>query len=225
MSRSLLFCLCLIAAPVYAQTVNGTVIDFSVDASRSAPNDQFRATAFAEVSDAKPAVAAAQVNRQIAAALVIAKEYPSIKARTGSTQTWPVYGKNGTNIDTWRMRSELQLESRDAGAMSELLGKLQANLGVSQIVATPAPETAKQAEAEAMSAAIQAFRDRAALIASALGKKYRIREMNIGGGNRTPVYAMRPKALMSAEAAPMPIEGGDSDIVINISGKIELTDN
>lgn len=225
MFRSFLLCLCLIAAPVYAQTVSGALIDFSVDAARSAPNDQFRATAFAEVSDTKPAVAAAQVNRQIAAALLIAKEYPSIKVRTGNTQTWPVYGKNGSNIDTWRMRSELQLESRDAGAMSELLGKLQTTLGVSQIAAMPAPETAKQAEAEAMAAAIQAFRDRAALVAGALGKKYRIREMNIGGGNRPVLYAMRAKATMSPEASPMPIEGGDSEIVINISGKIELTEN
>lgn len=123
------------------------------------------------------------------------------------------------------MRSEIQLESRDAAVLAELLGKLQGSLAVSQLSSSPSPETLQKTEADATVSAIHVFRERANLIATTLGKKYRIREMNIGNSNRGPVYPMlRGKAMMAAEAAPMPIEAGESQIVVNINGKIELID-
>ena len=49
--------------------------------------------------------------------------------------------------------------------------------------------------------------------------------MNIGSNSRGPVYPMmRAKAMMAAEAAPMPVEGGESQIQVTASGKIELID-
>lgn len=203
----------------------GTLIDLSAEASRSSANDLFRATVFSEASHAQSATVAKLVNQQIASALATTKDYPAVKTRTGGTHTYPVYGKNDRVIEAWRMRSEIQLESRDAAALAELLGKLQANLGVSQISAGPAAETAQKAEADATIGAIQAFRERASLIAGTLGKKYRIREMSVGSNSRGPVAPfLRSKAMMSAEAAPMPIEGGESQVVVNIHGKIELID-
>ena len=229
MRYALATCLLLVSSPLLAQTAttpaSGTLIELSAQASRTTANDQFSATAFAEASHANSSTLARQINQQIAAALATAKEYPTVKARTGTTSTYPVYGKNERMIESWRMRSEIQLDSTDAAAIAELLGKLQGSLGVSQINASPAPETAQKAEADATIGAIQAFRERAGLIAGALGKKYKIREMNVGNSNRGPVYpVMRAKAMMVAEAAPMPVEGGESQAVVNISGKIELID-
>ncbi|HWU84917.1 MAG TPA: SIMPL domain-containing protein, partial [Rhodocyclaceae bacterium] len=209
----------------------GTLVTLSAEASRGASNDLFRATVFAEASNASSAAVARLVNQQIAAALAVARDYPNVKASTGNSQTYPIYGKNERSIDAWRMHSEIQLESRDSAALADLLGKLQGSrsstngsgMGVGQIGASPAPETAQKAEADATIAAIQAFRERAALIAGTLGKKYRIRELNVG--SRSPVYPVfRAKAMMAAEAAPMPIEGGDSQVTVNINGKIELVD-
>lgn len=206
-------------------SATGTLVELSAEASRTSANDLFRATMFAEASHASSATVARQVNQQIAAALASAKDYSTVQTRTGGTQTYPVYGKSDRNIEAWRMRSEILLESRDAAALGELLGKLQGNLGISQINASPAPETLQKAEADATITAIQAFRERAGLIAGALGKKYKIREMNVGSHNRGPVYPMlRSKAMMAAEAAPMPVEGGESQVSVNISGKIELID-
>ncbi|HWV18692.1 MAG TPA: SIMPL domain-containing protein [Rhodocyclaceae bacterium] len=229
MRYALATCLLLASTPLLAQTAttpaSGTLIELSAEASRATANDQFNATAFAEASHANSATLARQINQQIAAALATAKEYPTVKTRTGGTSTYPVYGKNDRMIEAWRMRSEIQLESRDAQAIAELLGKLQGSLGVSQINAVPAPETAQKSEADATIGAIQAFRERAGLIAGALGKKYKIREMNVGSSNRGPVYPfMRGKAMMAAEAAPMPLEGGESQATVTISGKIELID-
>ncbi|MDE2598099.1 MAG: SIMPL domain-containing protein [Rhodocyclaceae bacterium] len=229
MRYALASCLLLSGTPLLAQTMpapgSGTLIELSAEASRPTANDLFRATVFAEAANPNSAALARQVNQQIAAALAVAKDYSSVKTRTGASYTYPVYGKTDRSIETWRMRSEIQLESRDAPAIAELLGKLQSSLGVSQINAAPAPETVQKAEADATVGAIQAFRERAGLIAGALGKKYRIREMNVGSNNRGPVYPMfRGKAMMAAEAAPMPVEGGESQIQVNIAGKIELTD-
>lgn len=230
MRHALTTCLLLAtSAPLLAQTApasaTGTLVELAAEASRPTANDLFHATVFAEASNTNSAALARQVNQQIAAALAVAKDYPSVKTRTGSTYTTPVYGKNERSIESWRMRSEIQLDSRDAPALAELLGKLQTSLGVSQINATPAPETTQKAEADATIGAIQAFRERAGLIAGALGKKYKIRELNVGSSNRGPVYPMfRGKALMAAEAAPMPVEGGESQVQVNINGKIELTD-
>lgn len=229
MRYALATCLLLAGTPLLAQTAttpaSGTLIELAAEAARPTANDLFRATAFAEGSQANSAALARQINQQIAAALAIAKDYPTVKARTGSTSTYPIYGKSERNIESWRMRSEIQLESRDAAAIAELLGKLQGSLGVSQISAAPAPETAQKAEADATLGAIQAFRERAGLIAGALGKKYKIREMNVGSSSRGPVYPlMRAKSMLAAEAAAMPIEGGESQAVVSISGKIELID-
>lgn len=230
MRHALSFCLplslsLLSSAPALAQApATGAVVELAVEASRTTSNDLFQATAYAEATHSNSASVARQVNQQIASALSTAKSYDKVKVKTGGTHTYPVYGKNDRSIEAWRMRSEIQLESRDAPALAELLGKLQGNLAVSQLNATPAPETAQKSEAEATVSAIHAFRKRAALIAGTLGKKYKIREMNIGNSNRGPVYPMaRAKAMLSAEAS-MPVEGGESQVVVNINGKIELVD-
>jgi hypothetical protein len=102
--------------------------DISVEASRPAPNDQFRAQVDYETNEASPSELARKVNTVIIAqALQTARTYPTVKVRTGASLTYPVYGKNVRSIEAWRMRSTLALEAQDAAA-SELLGKLQQSM-------------------------------------------------------------------------------------------------
>ncbi|HTJ97498.1 MAG TPA: SIMPL domain-containing protein [Rhodocyclaceae bacterium] len=217
-----------LSSAAFAQTLpapqnQGTLIDLSSEASRATANDLFRATAFAENSDPSSAAVARQTNQQIAAALAIAKTYPSIKVKTSGSYTTPIYGKTQKTIESWRMRSELQLESRDPAALADLIGKLQATLGISQLSASPAPETAQKAESEATVDALNSFRERASLIASTLGKKYKLKELVVSNSGRAPVYPMLRKAML-AEAAPMPMEAGESQVAVTVNGKIELID-
>lgn len=198
----------------------GTVVDLSADASQSAANDLAMATVFAEATDASAAEVAKKVNAAIAAALQSAKAYPSIKARTASTNTYPNYGKNGLRIETWRMRSEVILETRDMTALSELLGKLQSNLGIGSVALSPAPETRAKAEERATLDAIAAFKARAKLVADALGSPFRIRQMSVQGGHRPPPMPMMRSAMMAESAAP--IEAGESSVSVSVSGQIEL---
>ena len=205
-----------------AHIPQGVVIDLSAEASRAAPNDMARATAYVEAGDATPAELAKRVNGTMAAALQTAKSYPAVKTRSGGTHTYPNYGKDG-RITSWRMRSDLLLESRDMSALSELLGKLQANLAVGNLTLAPAPETRKKAEEDAMVDAIAAFQAKAKLAASALNKPYRLRKMSIGNVGAPPVVpVMRATRMAAAEAAPAPIDAGESTVSVTVSGQIEL---
>lgn len=202
----------------------GTIVDLGASASRPAANDLAQASVFAEASGSNPAELAQKVNALIAEGLRTAKGYRGIKVQSGGTHTYPIYGKAG-RIDSWRMRSDLALESADTAALSELLGKLQATLGVGGVQFLPAPETRKKAEDEAMLEAIAAFKARAKLAADALGKPWRIKQLSLNtSGGRPPVYPMLRAAAMAAEAAPMPLEGGESNVTVNVSGQIELAD-
>ena len=201
----------------------GTLIDFSVEASRPAMNDMARASVYAEASGANPAELAKRVNSTIDTALKTAKIFPGIKTQSSGVRTYPSYGKDG-RITGWRMRSELDLESLDMTALSELLGRLQETLAVGQLSLLPSPETRKKAEDEATLEALAAFQAKAKLIADALKKTYCIRQMNVGSGGRPMERPMMMRAarMDAAEAAPAPIEAGESKVSVTISGQIEL---
>ena len=199
-----------------------TLLDLSAEASRPAANDLARATVFAEATGSTPGELSGRIKSLIADSLKTAKGYATVKTQSGGTNTYPVYAKSG-KIESWRMRSELTLESGDTAALSELIGKLQASLGVSNLVMLPAPETRKKAENEAMLDAVNAFKSRAKLLADALGKPYRIKQLSVNSSGRPPVMPMmRASAAYAPDAAPMPVEGGDSQVSATVSGQIEL---
>ena len=154
------------AAPVQH---SGIIVDLNAEASRLAPNDLARAQAFIEAGDSAPGALAKKVNSVIQSALATARPYAGVKVRSGNTSTYPVYGKNGRTIESWRMRSELLLESKDQAALSELLGKLQTQMAVGQLTLEPSEEAARQAENEAIADGIAAFNARAKIVAESLG--------------------------------------------------------
>lgn len=198
------------------------VVELSAEAVLPAANDLARATVFAEASGTAPGELSKQVNQSIAEALKTARAYPGIKTQSSGSSTYPVYAKNG-KIESWRMRSEILLESGDTAALSELLGKLQASLGVSSLVMQPSPETRRKAENEAMLEAVALFRERAKLLAGSLGKGYTIKQLAVNTEGRIIQPRIRAAArVMASDAAPMPMESGESQVSVSISGKIEL---
>jgi len=221
-------CLFLVAMPAGAETTpatnNSTVIELAAEASRSAPNDLGRAVLYVEGSDDSLPALSRKLNQQIATALATSKAYANVKTRTGSAQTWPTYARNSTKIDSWRMRSEVILESRETAQLSELIGKLQAGgLALGNIGFQPAPETRKKVEDDTIVDAIAAFRARADVAAGALGRKYRIKQISINTSSMPPrPYYPMAKAAMVSDSAPAPVEAGDSQVAITVNGQIEL---
>ena len=219
--RVLPACFLLVACPAFAAT---TLVELAAEANRPAANDLVRATVFAEASGTTPGKLSKEVNGLIADALKTAKTYTDVKTQSGGTSTYPVYARDG-KIDSWRMRSQLVLESRDSDAISELLGKLQATLGVASLVLQPSPETRRQVENDAMLDAIAAFKARAKVIADALGKPYRIKQLAVHTNAGIVQPLMRGAAsAMLASSATMPVEAGESQISASVSGQIELPD-
>jgi predicted secreted protein len=204
----------------------GPTIDLSAEASRPASNDLIRATVYAEASGPTPDELARTLNQQIADGLRVIKAKAGVTVKSGGQQTYPVYGQH-QKIENWRMHSELHIESRDATAVSELLGRLQQmRLAVTRMHYLPAPETRQQVEDETTRDAIRAFQKRAAIVAAALGKPYKIKQMSIQQNHAQPpmpmVRAVR-SAAMSTEAAA-PVETGDSLVTTQVNGQIELGD-
>jgi len=203
----------------------GTLVDLAAEAARPAPNDQVQAVVFAEAQGSNPAELATRINREIAGALQVIRAKPGVSAKSGNQSTYPVYGRD-QKIEGWRMRSEVILESRDLGKVSELLGELQQRkLAVGQVSQMPAPETRRKVEDEATRDAIRAFQSRAEVIAGALGKTWKIKQMSISQhGGAQPVPVFRGAKAMFAEAAPAPLEAGESQLTTTVSGQIELAD-
>jgi predicted secreted protein len=226
MKRSLLL-LAFAVLPAFAAEPAkpaGTLIDFRVDVQRPVVNDLGRASAYVELTGSDSAEVARKVKAVIADGLATAKAQPGITVKSGGTHTYPIYSKTGRVIENWRMRSELLLESRDAAALSTAVGKLQGGqLAIGGINFSPAPETRRKAEDDVTIEAIEAFNAKAARIAATLKKPYKIRQLSVNAGGHYPMA--RGAAMMaSAEAAPMPVEAGESNVTVNISGQIELLD-
>jgi predicted secreted protein len=216
----------LAAALIGAFAAAGPTIELTAEASRPAANDMVRATVYAEATGSNPAELARRINQDIAEGLRVAKARSGVSVKSGRQDTAPVYGKD-RRIEAWRMHSELVVESRDAAAVSELLGQLQQmRLAVAGVAQFPAPETRRKAEDEATREAIANFRSRAAVVAETLGKPYTIRQLNVMQGGQMPMPVMRaPRMAMEAGAAPPPpLEAGESLVTTTISGKVELAD-
>jgi predicted secreted protein len=218
--------LVLLAGSFAAASQAGALIDLAAEAGRPAANDMVRASVYSEASGSNPADLARQVNGNIGEALKLIREKKGVTVKSGNQSTYPIYTQS-RKIDGWRMRSELLIESRDFGAVSELLGRLQQmRLAVGDIAQMPSPETRRQVEDEAMREAIRAFQNRAAVVAEQLGKGWKIKQMHInqGGGSPVPIMRGARAAMLAADAAPAPIEAGESTITTHVTGQIELED-
>ncbi len=201
-----------------------TTVELSAEATRTAPNDLARATVFTEASGATPGEPGKQVNSKLGEALRLAKAANGVQVQSSGTQTYPTYGKNG-KVEGWRVRSELQLESADPTVLSELLGKLQAaNLGLGSLSFSPSPATRAKAEDAATEEAIAAFKERAKRISATLGQPYKIKQLSVSSHSRAPgpMYRMAAPMMADAAAAPMPVEAGQSQVTVTVSGQIEL---
>lgn len=217
----------LLVGGIFTATAQaGALVDLAAEASRPAANDMVRASVYSEASGKNPSELAQRVNADIAEALKLIRSKSGISVKSGQQSTYPVYTQ-GQKIDGWRMRSELLLESKDQGGVSDLLGKLQQmRLAVGDISLLPSPETRRKVEDESTREAIQAFQSRAAVIAQQLGKGWKIKQLNVqqGGGRPMPMLRAARGVMMAAEAAPAPLEAGESLVTTNVSGQIELAD-
>jgi len=200
-------------------------VSLQASAQREVPNDLVNATLFVEVNDATPAKVADAVNRTLNDALRAAKAYPSVRTHSGNLRTFPIYTR-GNQLQGWRGRGELRLESEDFAALPELIGKLQGSLQLGGLQFGVSPQARRTAENALITEAIAAFKARADIIRTALGGRgYKLQSLDVSSGHRPPPVprvAMAQSVSAAPAVAPPDLEAGLSTITVNASGTIEI---
>jgi predicted secreted protein len=202
-------------------------IELQAEAQREVANDTLSASLFVELNDANPAALANAINKAANEALRLARDYKSVRVRSGNNQTYPVYAK-GNILQGWRGRAEIRIESRDFEAASGLIGKLQAGMQLGSLSFSVSPEARRQTENELIAEAIGAFKARAEIVRGTLASRgYKILRLNVNSGSSAPPprFAMaRALAAGAPEVAAPNLEGGVSLVTVTVGGAIEVLD-
>jgi len=199
-------------------------VSLQASAQRELANDLLSATLTVEVNDATPAAVANAVNARVNQALRSAREVEAVRAWSGSNQTFPVYTRDN-QLQGWRGRGELRVESRDFAAAAALIGKLQSGMQLRAIQFSVSPEAQRAAEDALISEAIAAFKARAGIVQTALGGRgYKLQTLDVSSGRNGPVprLAMASPAMAAQAVAPPALEGGVTTITVNANGTIEI---
>ncbi|PHV12982.1 SIMPL domain-containing protein [Chitinimonas sp. BJB300] len=221
--------LALLAGGALAEdTIAYNIVSLQADARREVQNDLAQASLYVEFSETNPASLSDRLNRALSDGLKVAKAYPGVKSANGGNSVYPLYGKNN-KAEGWRGRAEIRLESTDFKALAELVGKLQANMQLGGMSFAVSPTTMEKAETELIDEAVKAFRGRAEVVKRSVGGKgYKLVSINVNtqGGGYAPPPMMRAKVGMlraeAMDAAPPPMEGGQSVVTVGVSGSIQI---
>ncbi len=221
-----------LALPAFASTevpLTYQRVDFSTEVVRSIANDQMNASLSVELNDKDAGRLAQQITQTINDAMKKAAAYPAVKVTSGNQNTWPVYGSSLTSsskLEIWRGRAEIRLESRDFKAAGELISRLQEKLQMNGISFVVSADTRSKTESELTAEAIAAFKTRAEAIRRAwAAKSYKLVQMSLGSAGSPVPYMPLMRAMKAADTESAPAQdlaGGETRLVVNVSGSIEL---
>lgn len=219
--------LLMAATGLPAEPINYQQASLGAEARRDIDNDLMTATLFVEQSDKDPAKLADLINRRINAALHLGKNFNSVKLRTAGRSTYPLYNQKN-QAEGWRSRAELELESRDFAAASQLIGQLQATLQLSGVGFSVAADTRDKAQDELITEAIAGFRRRADIIAQGFGlKSWKTVQVSIGANDVNPPMPMYKTAMASfgarqEDVTTPDLSAGSSQISVSVTGTVEM---
>lgn len=161
-----------------------------------------------------------------------AKRTPGVDIRVGNINTYPVWGaavKGKGKISSWHLRADLTLKSTDFAALGLLASELTSELQITNVDFALSPARRAVEEGKLMTAVAQSFKAKASALGQALGyPKFGIKAVQFnqqfggGGGRPMPMMMAMKGASMSADAVPVPTDGGKSDVVVTMSGTVEL---
>ncbi|MBT8122845.1 MAG: SIMPL domain-containing protein [Gammaproteobacteria bacterium] len=219
----LLFLQCQSIALASTDEQRYNLIHLQAERTEKVSNDTMHVTLNTYGEDRDASRLATQINADMAWALQQTGMYKSVKAKTGSYQTWPVE-RDKILTKGWRGQQTLELESTDIELLSKLAGTLQEKLKINSMRFSVSDEQREAAENRLVEKALDAFKERARIVRVNLkASGYRIVDINIGTSTQHPPirYQSRMAAADMAESS-VAVEGGESDIRVTVSGHIEL---
>ncbi len=208
--------------PGVAETVNYEQIHFQVERSVQVNNDRMQARMAVQAEGEDPATLARRVNEAMKWALGEANAYSGVTAHSGSYQTYPMRVKDV--VKSWVVSQELQLESGDIPALSELVGKLQTRMQVKNMTFSVSADSRRRAEDSLIEAALEAFRSRAGKIQKSMGARgYRLIAAHVQSNHHFPGPVPMMRSQMASIESSMPaVSSGETELQVTVSGSIEL---
>ncbi|MGB0721597.1 MAG: SIMPL domain-containing protein [Gammaproteobacteria bacterium] len=212
-----------------AETPHFNRVTLTAQASDEVENDRMIVRFAAETEQNTAAQVANEINRVMGEAHDALKAYPELDAATGNYSIHPVYVTakfdNSRRIGHWRGSQELRLEGTRMQDMAKLTETLQGILVIKNMEFTVSRKLREQTRDRLMKVAIARFKQRAELAAKALGHEgFRLVELGIGhpGHMPQPLRTMAMDKAMVRSAAPLATQPGSSDVVVTVSGTVEL---
>jgi predicted secreted protein len=183
-----------------------TVLHLSESARVNVHPDELTASVKISASSISAAEAQNRVNGVVAKTLEQAKAVAGVSAATGNYQVW-----NSKQPEQWNAEQTIDLRSRDGAGLLRLVGVFQQQgLVLARLGWRVAPETARQARAEATRTALGNLRARADEAAGVIGMRFAaFRDVRLDG---TPALA-GPMPRTSLSAAPATTPSAEPDDV------------
>lgn len=202
--RALIVALCLIAFPAFA--ADPPVLTLGESAERLVQQDRLIVSLRAEATAPNATSVQTEINRRMEAAIARARQTAGVTVETGGYWTHEERPQNQPR--RWRGMASLELSGTDASAVTTVAGALQEmGLAMSGMRFELRRETARAAEDELTTEALQRLRARAERAADALGLRVTgFKSVRLGsiGGEPPPRPAMMRAAVAMSDAAAAP---------------------
>ncbi len=148
-----------------------------------------------------------------------------LDVRTGNFSLSPRYTRDG-KINGWQGSAEMVLEGRDFPRITQTAGRVT-TLNVAGVGFSLSREQQAKVEADAQKLAIENFKQKAAELAKGFGfGGYTLREVTVnashGGGPIRPRMMAADSASMAKYSGDVPVEAGKAQVVVNVSGSVQL---
>ena len=196
-------------------------VNLQAQAQMEIPNDEIQIILAVEKEGADAAKLATDINQTMEWALARSGKDDSIRVRTLSYNTNPVYDKK--TVIGWRASQQLELKGQAIAKITALSGELQKKLQIKSMRFSPSAETRKKYEDELIITAVRDFKQRVELLKSEMeASNVRIIHLNIntGGGVPGPVYHEARAMSLQADMAPA-VEAGTSTLTVTVNGSVQ----
>ena len=203
------------------------VLQLSADSTVEVQQDLLSMTLNTTREAADAATVQTQLRTALDAALAEARKNAQpgqLDVRTGNFNLAPRYSRDG-KMTGWRGTASLVLEGRDFPRITQTAARIN-TLTIANIGFGLSREQQAKTQTEAQAVAIDNFKQRADELAKRFGfSGYTLREVAVNahlGGPVQPRMMAMEAAAKSASDAPVPIEPGKANVVVNVSGSVQL---
>ena len=214
------------AAQPRAGDAGAPLLRIEAQAQRDVTDDTAVAVFVVERDGPQPAPLQGAVNGVLQSALADLKRDAALQVRSGAYSTQPRYNREG-RIEGWRVRAELVAESTEVAAISNATTTLSGRMNVASIGFRLSNARRAETENALTGEAAARFYEKARTAARALGfADVELVEANFAtGGAPVPMPRVAMAAArggVAAEAAPVPLEPGTSQVGVTLSGTLRL---